>query len=223
MPAEKYVTEFVKEAGFTPIPDRAIIVTYAPANMSERIAKFFSNEFFALQMCQDSLVLLPFGRMSLMLKKDVALEIPYHTIRKVEVKEDMLNWRIELDTDEGMIVLSAQQKELSEWRHSGTLSVGMSGLGSGITGSGALKVANWHRSNLYANLEALKALPFLMVRLPSIWNFSLPKAGRRSGIPLLHSRPTCGVLYLPFHSYFWLEGCIGYSCLTGRFCRITPA
>ena len=76
MPAEKYVTEFVKEAGFTPIPDRAIIVTYAPANMSERIAKFFSNEFFALQMCQDSLVLLPFGRMSLMLKKDVALEIP---------------------------------------------------------------------------------------------------------------------------------------------------
>ena len=45
MPAEKYVTEFVKEAGFTHIPDRAIIVTYAPTNMSERIAKFFSNEF----------------------------------------------------------------------------------------------------------------------------------------------------------------------------------
>ena len=47
MPAEKYVTEFVKEAGFTPIPDRTIIVTYAPANMSERVVKFFSNEFFA--------------------------------------------------------------------------------------------------------------------------------------------------------------------------------
>ena len=31
MPAEKFVTEFVKEAGFTPIPDRAIIVTYAPS------------------------------------------------------------------------------------------------------------------------------------------------------------------------------------------------
>ena len=141
MPAEKYVTEFVKEAGFTPIPDRAIIVTYAPANMSERIVKFFSNEFFALQMCRDS------------------LEIPYNTIRKVEIKEDMLNWRIELDTDEGQIALSAQQKELSEWRHSGTLSVGMSGLGSGITGSGALKVANWHRANLDATLADLKALP----------------------------------------------------------------
>ena len=27
MPAEKFVTQFVREAGFTPIPDRAIIVT----------------------------------------------------------------------------------------------------------------------------------------------------------------------------------------------------
>ncbi len=159
MPAEKFVTKYVKEAGFTPIPDRAIIVTYAPANKSERIARLFSNEFFALQMCQDSLVLLPFGRMSFMLKKDVALEIPYKTIHKVEIKEDLLNWRIELDTDEGRIALSAQQKELSEWRHSGTLSVGMSGLGSGILGSGPLKTANWHRANLDATLAALKALP----------------------------------------------------------------
>lgn len=159
MPAEKFVTQFVKEAGFDPIPDRAIIVTYAPADLSEKVVKFFSNEFFALQMCRDSLVLLPFGRMSLMLKKDVALEIPYRAIHKVEIKEDLLNWRIELDTDEGLIALSAQQKELSEWRHSGTLSVGMSGLGSGITGSGPLKVANWHRANLDATLADLKALP----------------------------------------------------------------
>ena len=99
MPAEKFVTKFVKEAGFTPIPDRAIIVTYAPSNMSERIVKFFSNEFFALQ------------------------------------------------------------KELSEWRHSGTLSVGMSGFGSGILGSSPLKAANWHRANLDATLAALKTLP----------------------------------------------------------------
>lgn len=159
MPAEKFVTEFVKEAGFTPIPDRAIIVTYAPANLSEKVAKFFSNEFFALQMCTDSLVLLPFGRMSLMLKKDVALEIPYNTIHRVEIKEDLFNWRIELDTDEEPIALSAQQKELSEWRHSGTLSVGMSGFGSGLTGTGPLKMVNWHRANLDATLEALKALP----------------------------------------------------------------
>ena len=41
MPAEKFVTEFVREAGYNPIPDRAIIVTYAPANLSEKIARFF--------------------------------------------------------------------------------------------------------------------------------------------------------------------------------------
>lgn len=57
MPAEKFVHDFVKEAGYTPIPDRAIIVTYAPADLSEKIARFFSNEFFALQMCEKSLVL----------------------------------------------------------------------------------------------------------------------------------------------------------------------
>ena len=33
------------------------------------------------------------------------------------------------------------------------------GIGSGITGSGALKVANWHRANLDATLADLKALP----------------------------------------------------------------
>lgn len=159
MPAEKFVTEFVREAGYNPIPDRAIIVTYAPANLSEKIARFFSNEFFALQMCEKSLVLLPFGRMSFMLKKNVALEIPYTSIRRVEIKEDMLNWRIELDTDDGLIALSAQQKELSEFRISGTLSVGMSGFGSGIGGAGPLKTANWHRANLDATLTALKALP----------------------------------------------------------------
>lgn len=160
MPAEKIVKEMIKDAGYTPMEDRAIIVTYAPANLSEKITRFFSNEFFVLQMCESSLVLLPFGRMSFMLKKNVALEIPYDSIHKVEIREDLLNYRIELDTDDGLIALSAQQKELSEFRTSGTLSVGMSGLGSGIVGPKELKVENWHRSNLDATLEALKALPF---------------------------------------------------------------
>ncbi len=160
MPAEKIVKEIIKDAGYTPMEDRAIIVTYAPANLSEKITHFFSNEFFVLQMCESSLVLLPFGRMSFMLKKNVALEIPYDSIHKVEIREDLLNYRIELDTDDGLIALSAQQKELSEFRTSGTLSVGMSGLGSGIVGPKELKVENWHRSNLDATLEALKALPF---------------------------------------------------------------
>ncbi len=158
MPSEKIVHDILKGAGYSPMNDRSIIVTYAPENLSEKIARFFSNEFFVLQMCESSLVLVPFGRMSFMLKKQVALEIPYKSIRKVEVREDMLNYRIQLDTVDGTITLSAQQKELSEFRTSGTLSVGMSGLGSGITGAKHLKVKNWHRSNLDATLESLKAL-----------------------------------------------------------------
>ena len=86
-------------------------------------------------MCKDSLVLLPFGRMSLMLKKDVALEIPYASIRKVTITEDMLNWRIELEQKKDLSLSLPSRRSLSEWRHSGTLSVEMSGLGSGITGT----------------------------------------------------------------------------------------
>ena len=158
MPAEKFVHDYVKEAGYTPIPDRAIVVAYAPNDMSEKLSRFFSNEFFALQLCETSLVLLPFGRMSMVLKKDVVLEIPYDRIHKVEVREDMLNYRIELDTDDGLITLSAQQKGFNGLRHSGTLSVGMSGFGSGVTSEGVTKKDNWHRANLDATLEDLKKL-----------------------------------------------------------------
>lgn len=83
---------------------------------------------------------------------------PYDRIRKVDVREDMLNYRIELDTDDGLIALSAQQKSFNALRHSGTLSVGMSGFGSGVTSEGITKKDNWHRANLDATLEALKAL-----------------------------------------------------------------
>lgn len=160
MPAEKFVHDFVKEAGYNPIPDHAIVVTYAPADLSEKIARFFSNEFFALQMCENSLVLLPFGRMSMKLKKEVALEIPYTSIRRVQVREDVLNYRIELDTDGGLIALSTQQKGLNALRHSGTLSVGMSGFGSGVTSKGVTKRDNWHRANLDATLKSLQELNY---------------------------------------------------------------
>lgn len=72
--------------------------------------------------------------------------------------QGMLNYRIELDTDDGLIALSAQQKSFNALRHSGTLSVGMSGYGSGVTSEGITKKDNWHRANLDATLEALKAL-----------------------------------------------------------------
>lgn len=158
MATEKKINTILKEAGYNPMEGRAIIVTYAPANLSEKITRFFSNEFFVLQMCEDSLVLVPFSKMTLSLKKEVALEIPYESIHKVEIREDMLNYRIELDTDDGLIALLAQQKELSEFRFSGTLAAGISGLNTSATAAGFLKVENWHRANLDIVLEELKKL-----------------------------------------------------------------
>lgn len=158
MATEKKVTEILREAGYEPVEDRAIIVSYALVNMSEKIARFFHNEFFVLQICRESIVLVPFGKLLLDLKKEVALEIPFDSIKAVSVSEDMLNYSIELDTDEGIITLSAQQKELSEFRSSGTLATGMSGLNSGVSGAKFLKPENWHRKNLDATLEAMKGL-----------------------------------------------------------------
>ena len=42
MATEKIVNEILKDAGYTPKEGRAIIVTYAPANLSEKITRFFS-------------------------------------------------------------------------------------------------------------------------------------------------------------------------------------
>ncbi len=158
MATEKKVSDILRDAGYEPVEGRAIIVSYAPANLSAQIARFFINDFFVLQICKDSLVLVPFSKI-MRLKKEVALELPFAHIHAVTVREDMLNYRIELETDEGPISLSAQQKELSEFRTSGTLAVGMSGFGTGILGAPVLQVGNWHRANLDATLEALKALP----------------------------------------------------------------
>lgn len=154
MASEKKINTILKEAGYTPKEGRAIIVTYAPANLSEQISRFFFNEFFVLQMCEDSLVLMPFGKASLALKKEVALEIPYNRIHNVEVSENLLNYYISLDTDDGLITLSAQQKELSAFRTSGTLTFGM----AGVEGEESVKVSNWHHANLDATLKSLKAL-----------------------------------------------------------------
>lgn len=148
MATEQKVYQILKQAGFEPIEDRGIIVKYAPENLSAKIAHFFSMEFYVLQLCRDELVLIPFSTMSMGLKKEVTLQIPYEEIRAVQVSEDMLNYQIAITTDTDTIRLTAQQKELSDFRTAGVLTVYSEGL----------KMSSWHKENLDATLQALRDL-----------------------------------------------------------------
>ena len=148
MEKETKVWEIIKSAGYMPIENKNIIVSYAPKNLSDSIVKFLgcSNEFFVLQICKDALVLVPFGKMMQDLKKEVVLEIPLNTIRQIEVTPSGLNYLITVETENDVIMLSAQQKELSDMRLSGML------------GRGGIFSNNWHKENLDETLEMLENL-----------------------------------------------------------------
>lgn len=148
MAKDTKIWEIIKGAGYTPIENKNIIVSYAPENLSDSIVKFLkgSNEFFVLQICKDALVLVPFGKMTRGLKREVVLEIPLDTIRRTEVTLNGLNYLITVETEKDVITLSAQQKELSDMRLSGTL------------GSNGIFNKNWHKENLDETLEMLKNL-----------------------------------------------------------------
>lgn len=146
MATEKKVYETIKSAGFEPIEDQGIVVKYAPKNLSDKIARFFSAEFYVMQLCKEEIVLIPFSTMTADLKKEVTLEIPYSSIQSVEVTEDLLNEQITITTDTDTICLTAQQKELSDFRFAGVLSSYMEGL----------KVSSWHKENFDTTIEALK-------------------------------------------------------------------
>jgi len=146
MAKEIKVEQAIEKAGYEPITGRSIIVSYAATNLSDKVAKFFSNEFYVFQMCKNEMVLVPFGKWTWSLKKDVVLEIPYDSINSISVTESGLNYNICIKTKTDEITLSAQQKELSDFRSAGILA-------TDVTGS-----TNWHKDNLDATLEALKNL-----------------------------------------------------------------
>lgn len=148
MANEQRIRDILIDAGFEPIEDRGIVVKFAPANLSAAIANFFSMEFYVLQMCRDELVLIPFSQLTGALEKSVTLEIPYASIRSVEVSEELLNDRITITTDTDVIAFTAQQKELSGWRTSSVLSWYMDGL----------KISSWHAKNMDGTLKALQSL-----------------------------------------------------------------
>lgn len=151
MASEKTLLTVLAELGLEPLDDRAIVVKFAPENLSAKIARFFSMEFYVLQLCTDKLVLLPFSQLTLALKREVALEIPYSEIQSVSVNEDGLNYLVTITTLDDTIRLTAQQKELMGFRTSAMLS--WDGI-KFIYGSDD----TWHGRNLDATLADLAKL-----------------------------------------------------------------
>ena len=141
------VQKFTQEAGYKPLEDRCIIVKYAPKNLSEQIPAFFKAEFYALQMCEHEIILLPFNTTWGNLRKDVSLVLPYGDIQWVELKDDMLNTVITIQTKSDTIRLTTQQAELSDLRSSGIYASIYSGF-----------FKNWQKENLDGTQAELKGL-----------------------------------------------------------------
>ena len=108
---------------------------------------FSYNNFYALSFCKESIVLLPFSAYWPDVKKKVALELPFSSIRGVEVSESGLDYRIDIQLDNEVISLMTQQAELSAHRASGCLSI-----------EDYTFVHNWHTKNLKGTLQALQGL-----------------------------------------------------------------
>lgn len=143
----KRINTILEQMGYEPEEGKLIVVSYAPENLSDRIRKLWNNNFYALSICRESIVLLPFLSYWMDAKKEVALELPFSSIRSVEVSETGLNYRINIQLDDEMISLSAQQAELSEFRMSGSYSL-----------EDWTFISNWHKKNLKETLKALEGL-----------------------------------------------------------------
>ncbi len=154
----KRMNQTLEKMGFEPEEGKMIVVSYAPENLSDRIAKllgsiFQSYNFYALSFCKEYIVLLPFStywadvKKEAVLNKEGILELPYSSIRSVEVSEMGLNYRIDIRLEDEVISLSAQQAELSLLRMSGMYSM-----------EDWTCVNSWHKNNLKETLKALQEI-----------------------------------------------------------------
>ena len=150
----KRINQVLEKIGFEPEEGKTIVVSYAPVNLSDRIIKLLSfTNFYALSLCKESIVLLPFStcwmdvKKEVVLRKEGVLELPYSSIRGVEVSESLLSYRIDIQLEDEVISLMAQQAELSEFRMSGMYSL-----------EDWTFINNWHKNNLKGTLKALKAI-----------------------------------------------------------------
>lgn len=149
MAKEIEIWDIVSAAGYTHVENQAIIVKYTPQDLHNKITSFFSMDFFALQICQEAIILIPFSRRTMGLKKKIELEIPISSIKSVEIEEDRLNYIITIKTEESKVIsLTAQQKNMSAVRSAVLLS----------SENTVFSSRNWHTENLDETLEALKNL-----------------------------------------------------------------
>ncbi|MGY3748674.1 hypothetical protein [Vagococcus acidifermentans] len=150
MAKEEKVELTMKQLGFEPKEGRAIVVKYQSENLSGKIANFFSNKFYVLQICENELVLAPFtNSVTIDIEKDEVLVLPLSEIERVSIKESALNYVIDIETADSSLLLTVQQKELSDWR--------MSGYYAGIATS-VFKMENWHAANLDETLNELREI-----------------------------------------------------------------
>ena len=154
----KRMNQILEKMGFEPEEGKMIVVSYAPENLSDTIARLLKAafqyvNFYALSFCKESIVLLPFStywadvKKDAVLKKEGIVELPYSSIRSVEVSETGLNYRIDIQLEDEVISLSAQQAELSLMRMSAMYSM-----------EDWTCVHSWHKNNLKGTLNALKEI-----------------------------------------------------------------
>lgn len=150
----KRINQILEKIGFEAQEGKTIVVSYAPVNLSDRIVKLLSfNNFYAFSLCKESIVLLPFSnnwadvRRDVVLGKEGVLELPYSSIRGVNVSESGLSYRIDIQLENEVISLMAQQAELSAFRMSGMYSL-----------EDWTFINNWHAKNLKGTLKALKEI-----------------------------------------------------------------
>lgn len=121
----KRINQILEKIGFEAQEGKTIVVSYAPVNLSDRIVK-----------------LLSFNK-----GKEGVLELPYSSIRGVNVSESGLSYRIDIQLENEVISLMAQQAELSAFRMSGMYSL-----------EDWTFINNWHAKNLKGTLKALKEI-----------------------------------------------------------------
>ncbi len=167
MANEKDVSKIIKELGYEPKEHACIVVKYAPDDtLGSKLTNFFTLEYYIMQLCEEEIVFIPLQAIffaGMFPKKEIALRIPYDTIRSVNITEvqNTLNYEVTFTTDTDTIRLSVQKKEWSEFRSAGTVATGNSFLSVGglAVASKDWQSINWHRQNLDNTFSLLRNIP----------------------------------------------------------------